>query len=169
MGAYMMQGRMVGGRPTYKGGRDDDMWVWHHADQGMWCVGSGEATVGTAAGQMYVKDSAATPDAVQGTWNAFKGYTRNKGVTVTQIAGNSTLLPAIALLTSGATWQAGPAFESQACPRAMTMHTPSATTRSSRGRKGAGRRTREGRGASRRCGTTRKRGIGGSGTQKILE
>jgi hypothetical protein len=92
MGAYAMQGRKVGGRPTYKGGRDGDRWVWYYADEGKWWV-SDASCVGTAGGYMFVKDSAATPDAVQGTWQVSEGHKRNKGVTVTQIAGNSTLLP----------------------------------------------------------------------------
>jgi hypothetical protein len=67
MGTYAMQGRIVGGRPTYKGGRNDDTWVWYQADEGNWFVGNA-VWVGTGAGYMAVKDSAATPDAVQGTW-----------------------------------------------------------------------------------------------------
>jgi hypothetical protein len=85
-----MQGRKVGGRPTYKGGGDDDRWVWYH--QGKWIVGSA-ASVGTGGGSMYAHDSAATPDAVQETWMMLDGYKPNTGVTVTQIAGSSTLLP----------------------------------------------------------------------------
>jgi hypothetical protein len=94
MGAYTMQGRKVGGRPTYKGGRDDDCWVWYYVDEGKWYIGDASG-VGTAAGYMHVEDSAATPDAVQEAWEVLEGYKRNKGVTVTQIAGiySSTLLP----------------------------------------------------------------------------
>jgi hypothetical protein len=90
MGAYAMQGRMVGGRPTYKGGRNDDIWVWYF--KVAWMVG-GAGAVGTGGGSMAVKDSAATPDAAQGTWRVAEGYKRNSSVTVTQIAGSSTLLP----------------------------------------------------------------------------
>jgi hypothetical protein len=92
MGAYAMQGRKVGGRPTYKGGCDDDRWVYYHADEGDWWVGVA-GNVGTAGGFMLVEDSAATPDAVQGTWKVFEGFKRNNSMMVTQIAGNSTLLP----------------------------------------------------------------------------
>jgi hypothetical protein len=92
MGAYAMQGRMVAGRPTYKGGRDDEMWVWYLADHGVWMVGP-EAAVGTGGGYMGVQDSAATPDAVQATWTVAGGKQLNSSVTVTQIAGSSTLLP----------------------------------------------------------------------------
>ena len=42
---------------------------------------------------MVVVDSAATPDAVQGTWLVSEGPKRNSSVAVTQIAGSSTLLP----------------------------------------------------------------------------
>jgi hypothetical protein len=90
MGTYAMQGRKAGGRPTYKGGRDDVYWVY--ADHGKWMVGVAN-DVGTGGGQLRVYDSAAIPDAVQGTWTVFEGHKRNTGVTVTQIAGNSTLLP----------------------------------------------------------------------------
>jgi hypothetical protein len=92
MGAYAMQRRMVGGRPTYKGGRNDDKWVYYSADKGRWYISNANG-VGTGGGFMHVKDSAATPDAVQGTWEVFEGYKRNSSVTVTQIAGSITLLP----------------------------------------------------------------------------
>jgi hypothetical protein len=92
MGVYAMQGRKVGGRPTYKGGGDDDRWVWYFSDQGRWIVGNA-GSVGTASCFMYVKDSAATPDEVQGTWKVSEGHKRNKSAAVTQIAGSSTLLP----------------------------------------------------------------------------
>jgi hypothetical protein len=42
---------------------------------------------------MYVQDSAATPDAAQGTWEVAEGFKCNSSVAVTQIAGSSTLLP----------------------------------------------------------------------------
>jgi hypothetical protein len=51
------------------------------------------AAVGTAGGYIGVQDSAATPDAVQGTWTVAEGFKCNSSVTVTQIAGSSTLLP----------------------------------------------------------------------------
>jgi hypothetical protein len=92
MGAYAMQGRKAGGRPTYKGGCDDNKWVWYHADQEIWIVGIA-SEIGTAVGSMFVKDSAATPDAVQGTWMVGEGFKLNKRATVTQIAGSSILLP----------------------------------------------------------------------------
>jgi hypothetical protein len=92
IGAYTMQGRKTGGRPTYKGGRGDERWVWYQADQGKWYVGDAGG-VGTDSGFMLVKDSAATPDAVQGTWKVAEGFKRNKSATVAQIAGSSTLLP----------------------------------------------------------------------------
>jgi hypothetical protein len=92
MGAYAMQGRVAGGRPTYKGGRDDAMWMWYYPDHGKWVVGNA-SSVGTGGGSMCVKDSAATPDAVQGTWTVFEGFKLNSSVTVMQIAGSSTLLP----------------------------------------------------------------------------
>jgi hypothetical protein len=92
MGAYAMQGRMVGGRPTYKGGCDDDKWVWYNANNGQWAVALA-GNVGTGGGYMVVKDSATTPDAVQGTWHASEGFKRNSSVTVTQTAGSSILLP----------------------------------------------------------------------------
>jgi hypothetical protein len=71
------------------------MWVWYNdlvADQGHWLVGPAIA-VGTGGGYMAVKDSAATPDAVQGTWVVAAGFNLNSSVTVTQIAGSSILLP----------------------------------------------------------------------------
>ena len=92
MGAYMMQGRMVGGRPTYKGGRDDDMWVWYYANSGEWNVGI-ESAVGTNAASMFVKDSAATPDAAQATWWVPEGFKRNRSVKVERTAGSTTLVP----------------------------------------------------------------------------
>jgi hypothetical protein len=92
MDAYAMQGRVVAARPTYKGGRDDDIWVWYVADHGEWWLGSASG-VGTVGGYMFVQDSAATPDAVQGTWVVGEGSKRNSSVTVAQIAGSSTLLP----------------------------------------------------------------------------
>jgi hypothetical protein len=53
-----------------------------------------EATVGTAGGFMGVQDSAAaTPDAAKATWVVSGGFNLNSSVTVTQIAGSSTLLP----------------------------------------------------------------------------
>jgi hypothetical protein len=42
---------------------------------------------------MYVKDSAATPDAVQGTWKVSEGKQHNSSVTVTHTAGSSILRP----------------------------------------------------------------------------
>ena len=92
MGAYAMQGRMSGGRPTYKGGRDDDRWVWYYADRGKWLVGI-EAGVGTIGGFMSVKDSAATPDAVQATWIVSEGFKPNRSVKVERTAGSTTLVP----------------------------------------------------------------------------
>jgi hypothetical protein len=162
-----MQGRVVGGRPTYKGGRNDDWWVWYYADHGTWMVGNA-SSVGTGGGHVGIKDSAATPDAVQGTWKVSTGYKRNSSVTVTQIAGSTAhYFLAIAPLTSGAAWQAGAAFESRACPRTTILQRSSATTRSSRGRKGAGRRTREGRAAVWWCGTLRVRENGWLGKQAL--
>jgi hypothetical protein len=92
MGAYAMQGRMIGGQPTYKGGRDDDRWVWYYADHGKWMVGPA-GCVGTAGCHMFVNDSAATPDAVQGTWIISEGFKLNSSVSVAQISGSSILLP----------------------------------------------------------------------------
>jgi hypothetical protein len=100
MGAYAIQGRMAGGRPTYKGGSGDDMSVWYVANHGNWVVAPA-AAVGTAGGFserypkafMSVEDSAATPDAVQGTWKVSEGFKYNSSVTVTQIAGSILLLP----------------------------------------------------------------------------
>jgi hypothetical protein len=76
----------------YKGGLDDDCWVWYCADKGKWVVGTA-AAVSTGGGFMRVLDSAATPDAAQGAWQEGEGLTRNSSVTVTQIAGSSILLP----------------------------------------------------------------------------
>jgi hypothetical protein len=93
MGAYAMQGRMSGGRPTYKGGRDDDTWVWYYADSGKWYVGI-ESDVGTAVGFMSVTDSAAaTPDAMQATWELAEGFKPNRSVKVERTAGSTTLVP----------------------------------------------------------------------------
>jgi hypothetical protein len=92
MGAYAMQGRMSGGRPTYKGGRDDDRWVWYYADEEFWFVGR-ESSVGTASSYMSVKDSAATPDAAQATWEVAEGYKPNRSVKVERTAGSTTLVP----------------------------------------------------------------------------
>jgi hypothetical protein len=92
MGAYAMQGRMSGGRPTYKGGRDDDTWVWYYADSGEWNVGS-ESDVGTNAAFLSVVDSAATPDAAQATWEVGEGLKRNRSLKVERTAGSTTLVP----------------------------------------------------------------------------
>jgi hypothetical protein len=107
MGAYAMQGRVVGGRPTYKGGRDDDMGVWYDADRGKWWVGNASSG-GTAGGLVNVKDSAATPDAVQGTWKVAEPILRNNSVLVTQITGSTAhYFLAIVQLTSGAAGGSG--------------------------------------------------------------
>jgi hypothetical protein len=66
--------------------------VWYYADKGKWYVGPATA-VGTKGGFMSVEDSAATPNAVQGTWTVAEGFKLNSSVTVTQIAGSSILLP----------------------------------------------------------------------------
>jgi hypothetical protein len=87
----LAMGGWRGGRPTYKGGRGD-IWVYYYANHGAWMVGPASG-VGTAGGLLCVKDSAATPDAVQGTWTVSEGPKRNSSVTVTQIAGSITLLP----------------------------------------------------------------------------
>jgi hypothetical protein len=68
------------------------MWVWYVANNGVWFVGPASG-VGTAGGNLAVQDSAATPDAVLGTWVVAEGFKRNSSLAVTQIAGSSTLLP----------------------------------------------------------------------------
>jgi hypothetical protein len=66
--------------------------VWYYADRESWYVGN-ESGVGTSVGLMSVKDSAATPDAVQATWKVSEGFKPNRSVKVERTAGSTTLVP----------------------------------------------------------------------------
>jgi hypothetical protein len=65
-GKYRQQGRMIGGRPTFKGGQYDSI-LWYDEHEGKWC-GSCERNVGTGMCTLEAKDAALTPDKVKATW-----------------------------------------------------------------------------------------------------
>jgi hypothetical protein len=83
-GKYRQQARIMGGRPTFKGGKDGQRVVWYSACDGSWCV-THEVLVGTSAVQMMsviAKDTAATPDAVNATWQWYSGEVPNPYINI---------------------------------------------------------------------------------------
>jgi hypothetical protein len=73
-GKYRQQGRMIGGRPTFKGGQDSECILWYDEHEGKWC-GSHERLVGTTGlCILEAKDTALTPDKVKATWQVFSGF-----------------------------------------------------------------------------------------------
>jgi hypothetical protein len=69
-GKYRQQGRMVGGRPTFKG---EAYTLWYDEHEDKWC-GGGEHTVGTGMHSLEATDAALTPDKVKATWQVFSGF-----------------------------------------------------------------------------------------------
>jgi hypothetical protein len=72
-GKYRQQGRMVGGRPTFKGGQDSKRILWYDEHEGKWC-GCHETTVGEGLCCLEAKDTALTPDKVKATWQVLSGF-----------------------------------------------------------------------------------------------
>jgi hypothetical protein len=69
-GKYRQQGRMVGGRPTFKG---EVYTLWYDEHEGKWC-GSHERFIGKGMWILEAKDTALTPDKVKATWQVFSGF-----------------------------------------------------------------------------------------------
>jgi hypothetical protein len=94
MGRYTRQARTHDKKPTYKGGRDKDMAIWFHDEEGFWCVGS-EQEIGTNACSMYAFDTAPTPDAVLSTWSVDTRLEADERVNVcsTSISANTASQP----------------------------------------------------------------------------
>jgi hypothetical protein len=69
-GKFRQQGRMIGGRPTFKGGQYT---LWYDEHEGKW-RGSCEHFVGTGLCSLEAKDTALTPDKVKATWQVFSGF-----------------------------------------------------------------------------------------------
>jgi hypothetical protein len=72
-GKYRQQGRMIGGRPTFKGGQYGYSTLWYDAHHGKW-RGSHEKFVGKGMCTLEAKDTALTPDKVKATWQVFSGF-----------------------------------------------------------------------------------------------
>jgi hypothetical protein len=73
-GKYRQQGRMIGGRPTFKGGQDSECILWYDEHEGKWC-GCPEQNVGTTGLCTFeAKDTALTPDKVKASWQVFSGF-----------------------------------------------------------------------------------------------
>jgi hypothetical protein len=72
-GKYRQQGRMIGGRLTFKGGQHGNMALWYDKHEGKWC-GSSEGNVGTGLYALEAKDTALTPDKVKATWQVISGF-----------------------------------------------------------------------------------------------
>jgi hypothetical protein len=75
-GKFRQQGRMIGGRPTFKGGQDSKCILWYNEHEGKWC-GSSEESVCVVSSIRCIfeaKDTALTPDKVKATWQVFSGF-----------------------------------------------------------------------------------------------
>jgi hypothetical protein len=72
-GKYRQKGRMIGGRPTFKGGQYSQSTLWYDEHEGKWC-GCHERSVGTGMHLLEAKDTALTPDKVKATWQVLSGF-----------------------------------------------------------------------------------------------
>jgi hypothetical protein len=72
-GKFRQQGRMIGGRPTFKGGQGSNRTLWYDEHEGRWCGGH-ERNFGTGMHLLEAKDTALTPDKVKATWQVFSRY-----------------------------------------------------------------------------------------------
>jgi hypothetical protein len=75
-GKYRQQARIVGGRPTFKGGQDGNRTFWYDENDGKWRVYL-EIAVGTGVCVVEAKDTALTPNAVKATWQVLTDYKRS--------------------------------------------------------------------------------------------
>jgi hypothetical protein len=66
-GKYRPQAQRIDGRPTYKGGPDNDQVIWYSAGAGSWRVGPVKFAF-TSRYFMHAKDRAATPNTVKTPW-----------------------------------------------------------------------------------------------------
>jgi hypothetical protein len=72
-GKYRQQGRMVGGRHTFKGGEGGEHTIWYNEGCGSWQAGKDD-WIGRHGYYMNAKDTAATPDAVKAQWHVHTGF-----------------------------------------------------------------------------------------------
>jgi hypothetical protein len=71
-GKYRQQAKLVGDRPTFKGGGDGKQAIWYSASAGAWRIDQA-SFVGTSVHFIHSKDTAATPNTVK-TWCLMSSY-----------------------------------------------------------------------------------------------
>jgi hypothetical protein len=76
VGKYRQQARMIGKRPTFKGGQDGNQAIWYSESAGSWRI-SPDIFVGTAIHFMNANDAAKTPDTVKVPWTVYVGECYN--------------------------------------------------------------------------------------------
>jgi hypothetical protein len=77
-GKYRQQGRMIGGRPTFKGGQHSNCVLWYDEHEGKWCGKHGQLIAKDKVTPRFVaKDKALTPDKVKATWQVLGGFEPN--------------------------------------------------------------------------------------------